>query len=168
MRVFIIFLLLSVAGCVKIPEGLEPVNNFDVNRYLGEWYEIARFDHSFERGLQQVTANYSFREDSGIKVLNRGYNEEKNTWEEAEGKAYFVDENDVGYLKVSFFGPFYGAYLIFDLDEDYQYSLVTGSDRSYFWLLSRAPVIDETLKAKLFQKMDALGFDTEALILVEH
>lgn len=91
------------------------------------WYEIARLDHSFERGLEQVTAEYSLREGGGVQVKNRGFSNKKNKWSEAEGKAFFVGKASEGYLKVSFFGPFYGSYVVFELDKDnYQYAFVSG------------------------------------------
>ena len=118
----ILLLMLVLAGCVGIPEDVRPVDNFEVERYLGRWYEIARLDHSFEHGLSRVTADYSMRRDGGVRVINRGYSELNDNWEEAEGKAYFVKTSDIGYLKVSFFGPFYGAYIVFELDhQSYQY-----------------------------------------------
>jgi len=158
-----------VSGCVGIPENVKPVENFELDRYLGRWYEIARLDHSFERGLSRVTAVYSMRDDGGVKVINRGYSETKNHWEEAEGKAYFVRESDIGYLKVSFFGPFYGAYVIFELDhQNYQYSLVSGPDKSYLWILARSPNISEDIRERLIAKATALGFDTDNLIYPEH
>lgn len=167
MRYLIIGLVLLLTGCVSIPEGIEPVKNFQAERYLGKWYEIARLDHSFERGMQQVTAEYSLREDGGINVLNRGFIEDKKEWKEAQGKAYFVEDPQTGYLKVSFFGPFYGAYIVFDLGENYQYSLVTGPDKSYLWLLSRTPTLPAEQQARLIKKMTELGFATEQLIFVD-
>ncbi|MDF1643212.1 MAG: lipocalin family protein [Pseudomonadales bacterium] len=167
MRYLLIFLSILISGCIGIPEGIEPVRSFEINRYLGTWYEIARLDHSFERGLQNVTAEYSPRNDGGLKVINRGFDSSSKTWSEAEGKAYFVEDKTTGYLKVSFFGPFYGSYIIFDLGQNYEYSLVTSTDKSYLWLLSRTPVIDETLKQRLLKRMTKLGFDTQALIFVE-
>jgi apolipoprotein D and lipocalin family protein len=144
------------------------VANFDSVKYLGKWYEIARMDHSFERGLSRVSAEYSMRDDGGIKVVNRGYNAEKAQWKESVGKAYFVEKPDVGYLKVSFFGPFYGSYIVFDLERDnYSYSLVSGPDKSYFWLLSRTPTMDDATKKRLVDKAQALGFDTSKLIYVD-
>ena len=126
-----------------MPENVEPVDEFEVDRYLGRWYEIARLDHSFEKGLSQVTATYSPRKDGGIKVINRGYSAEKQQWKEAEGKAYFVGSNDEAYLKVSFFGPFYGSYVVFELDKkDYQYAFSSGPDNDYLWLLARTPNVD--------------------------
>lgn len=152
-------------GCVGVPKGVQPVQGFAVDRYLGHWYEIARLDHSFERGLSHVTADYSMKKDGGVRVLNRGYSEKKKEWKSAEGKAYFVKSQDQGYLKVSFFGPFYGSYVIFELDQkDYQYSVISGPNKSYLWILARTPEITPELKQKLISKAAALGFDTTKLV----
>jgi apolipoprotein D and lipocalin family protein len=160
-------LLLLLFGCAGIPEGVKPVDNFKLERYLGKWYEIARLDHSFERGLTRVTADYSMRGDGGVRVLNRGYSEKEKVWKQAEGKAYFVQGPDSGHLKVSFFGPFYGSYIVVDLDhEHYRYSLVCGPNKSYLWILSRDPEIGRDLKNTLVGKASALGFDTSGLIFV--
>lgn len=156
-----------LSACTGLPQGVEPVDDFELQRYLGKWYEIARLDHSFERGLSRVTAEYSLREDGGVRVINRGYSAAKGEWEQAEGKAYFVGEPDIGHLKVSFFGPFYGSYIVFELGADYRYSMISGPDRSYLWLLSRTPTVDDTLKQRFIDKARALGFDTNALIFVE-
>jgi apolipoprotein D and lipocalin family protein len=165
----LILLSLLLSGCTGVPEGVEPVKNFELDRYLGKWYEIARLDHSFERGLSRVTAEYTMRDDGGVKVINRGYSVKNGAWDEAEGKAYFVGATDIGHLKVSFFGPFYGAYVIYELDqENYQYALVSGPDRSYLWLLARSPSLDQQIQDKLIAKAAALGFDTSKLIYVEH
>jgi apolipoprotein D and lipocalin family protein len=168
MKKLLFLSVLVLAGCVGRPENIVPVNNFDTTRYLGKWYEIARLDHSFERGLSHVTADYSLRQDGGLKVLNRGYKDADAKWKEAEGKAYFVDKKDVGYLKVSFFGPFYGSYIVFDLDQqDYSYSMISGPDKSYLWLLSRTPTMDPALQQRLVEKAQGLGFDTSKLIYVK-
>ncbi|MBM9536632.1 lipocalin family protein [Desulfobulbus alkaliphilus] len=160
---------LLVSGCVGMPDGVKPVENFNLESYLGTWYEIARLDHSFERGLSRVTAEYSMREDGGVRVINRGYSAEQQIWKEAEGKAYFVGSPDQGFLKVSFFGPFYGSYVIFALDHaEYQYALVSGPNRSYLWLLARTPTITDDLKETLVGRARELGFDTSQLIFVEH
>jgi apolipoprotein D and lipocalin family protein len=157
-----------LGACVELPEKVEPVQGFDAQRYLGTWYEVARLDHSFERGLSNVTANYSLRDDGGIKVINRGCDSEKGEWDQAEGKAYFVREQDKGFLKVSFFGPFYGTYAVFDLDQqDYQYSFVSGPDTDYLWLLSRTPEVSDNVRADFLQQAEKLGFATEELIWVE-
>lgn len=156
-----------LAACVGKPDNVTPVAHFDSARYLGTWYEIARLDHGFEQGLSRVTAVYSLREDGGIKVVNRGYKDADAVWKEALGRAYFVQRPDLGYLKVSFFGPFYGAYIVFDLDQDYRSSMVSGPDTSYLWLLSRTPTMDAATKKRLVAKAQALGFDTSRLIFVD-
>jgi len=169
MKKLSIALLLFLTGCVGIPENVKPVDNFELEKYFGKWYEIARLDHSFERGLTQVTADYSLLDDGGVRVLNRGFSVNKNSWKKAEGKAYFVKGPDQGYLKVSFFGPFYGSYIVFALDhENYQYSLVSGPNKSYLWILARSPTINETVKKKLIEKAAASGFDTNKLIFLTH
>jgi len=167
MKKSAVLFALFLTGCVGIPPDISPVGQFQLERYLGTWYEIARFDHAFERGLSRVSAHYSLRDDGGVRVLNRGYSEKENLWKEAEGKAYFVRQPDEGFLKVSFFGPFYGSYVIFDLDhEHYQYALVCGPDKSYWWLLSRSPTLPQELKDRLIARTAALGFDTTPLIWV--
>jgi len=116
-----------LSACTGLPEGVKPVDDFDVNKYLGKWYEIARLDHSFERELDKVTAEYSLRDEGGVKVINRGFDTENNKWKDVEAKAFFVNSETEGHLKVSFFGPFYGSYVVFELDkEGYQYAFVAG------------------------------------------
>jgi apolipoprotein D and lipocalin family protein len=167
-KIFFAFLLL-LGGCVGIPENITPVDNFDVGQYLGKWYEIARLDHSFERGLTSVSAEYSLRPDGGLRVVNRGYSKKDGKWKTAEGKGYFVKNKDQGFLKVSFFGPFYGSYVVFDLDKiNYSYAPVCGSDKSYLWILSRTEQMDDNLKKRLVDKAASLGFASEKLIFVEH
>ncbi|MBN2071627.1 MAG: lipocalin family protein [Candidatus Krumholzibacteriota bacterium] len=161
-------LLLLLPGCLGIPENVSPVEGFELNRYLGKWYEIARLDHSFERGLDNVTAEYSMHDDGGVKIVNRGFSVSRKSWKEAEGKAYFVKQESTGYLKVSFFGPFYGSYVIFDLDrENYQYAFISGSDKSYLWFLSRTPEVEKDLIDIFVRKADSLGFETDKLIYVK-
>ena len=161
--------LLFLSGCLGMPKSVMPVKEFELDKYLGKWYEIARLDHSFERGLEQVTAEYSLREGGGIRVKNRGFSKKKNKWSEAEGKAFFVGKSSEGYLKVSFFGPFYGSYVVFELDKDnYQYAFVSGPNTSYLWLLSRTPTVEEDLLTQFIMKAKKLGYDTEKLIYVDH
>ena len=163
--IFLIPLLLI--GCVNIPDDISPVTGFNIERYLGTWYEIARLDHSFERGLERVTAHYSLRDDNGIKVVNKGFNPKKNKWKEARGKAYFVGDPKVGRLKVSFWGPFYGGYNIIELDKvNYSYSLVCGPTKSFLWILSRNPKMEGHIISELIRKARSLGFETDGLILV--
>ena len=167
-KILVTFVLLLV-GCVNVPENITPVDNFNIERYLGKWYEIARLDHSFERGLTSVSAEYTLRSDGGLRVMNRGYSQKDNKWKELEGKGYFVNGKDQGFLKVSFFGPFYGSYVVFDLDhKNYSYALVCGPDKSYLWLLARSPKIGDELKKRLVDKAAALGFDTKKLIYVRY
>ncbi|UOA08885.1 lipocalin family protein [Methylobacter sp. S3L5C] len=166
-KLFFLLTLISalLSGCTGIPEGITVVDGFEVNRYMGHWYEIARLDHRFERGLNNISATYSPRADGGVKVINKGWNEADGKWEQVEGKAYFVEQADKGHLKVSFFGPFYGGYNIIDLDKkDYAYSMITGPDRSYFWILSRTKHLPKATLDRLIEKAKSLGFATDQLI----
>ncbi|MGD8588580.1 MAG: lipocalin family protein [Chromatiales bacterium] len=167
-RVAFMIVVLGLVACTGLPQGVKPVDGFDLDRYLGKWYEIARLDHGFERGLIRVSAEYSLRDDGGVEVLNRGYSPADKQWKKATGKAYFVGGSDEGYLKVSFFGPFYGSYVVFGLDQvDYQYAFVAGYDKSYLWLLSRTPKVNEELLKRFVDRAKALGFATDNLIYVD-
>lgn len=164
-----LFVLVFLCGCTGIPDGVTPVEGLDINRYLGKWYEIARLDHSFERGLNNVTAEYHLRDDGGLDVLNKGYDPDKQKWKEADGRAYFISDRTTGRIKVSFFWPFYGAYNIIELDKkNYRYALVCGPDRSYLWILAREPGLDQAIIDKLVNKAEESGFETDKLIYVEH
>ncbi|MGB1402664.1 MAG: lipocalin family protein [Porticoccaceae bacterium] len=165
----IVFICCHLCACLGVPEAVVPVKNFDVDRYLGVWYEVARLDHSFERGLDAVSAEYSLRDDGGLRVVNSGRSVVTGEREQAVGRAYFVETEDTGYLKVSFFGPFFGSYIIFDLDhKNYQYAFVAGNTTDYLWLLSRTPEVSEQVMQDFLDQSAALGFDTEALIFVRH
>jgi len=157
-----------LSGCLTVPDGIEPVDNFELNRYLGKWYEIARLDHSFERRLEAVSAEYSLRDDGGIRVINSGRNTDTQANQEAEGRAYFVEQPNLGYLKVSFFGPFFGSYVIFELDENYQYAFIAGNTTNYLWLLARTPEVSQELVDQFISRANQLGFDTTQLIFVDH
>ena len=160
--------LLSMCGCVQIPDGVTPVKGFAAQRYLGTWYELARLDHVFERGLTQVSATYSLNPDGSLRVVNRGFDPVQHRWKQAEGRAFFVSGTDVGQLKVSFFGPFYGGYNVVALDErEYSYALVCGNSRSYLWILAREPELPAAVMNALTEKAKTLGFDTAALIHVQ-
>jgi apolipoprotein D and lipocalin family protein len=158
---------LLLTGCLGVPGRAVVVQDFSLERYLGTWYEIARLDHPFERGLSHVQAEYSMREDGGVRVINKGYKDQESAWDSAEGKAYFVEASNVGKLKVSFFGPFYGAYNIIELDPNYQYALVVGPDTDYLWILSRTPELGQDVLQRLLAKASALGFATDQLIYPE-
>jgi apolipoprotein D and lipocalin family protein len=160
--------LLLLGACTGIPAGVEPVSDFELERYLGRWYEIARLDHRFERGLTAVTAEYSRRDDGGVRVVNRGYDADAGEWQSATGKAYFVDAPDTGRLKVSFFGPFYGAYNVIALDEDYRWAMVAGPSLDYLWILARTPALDDAVVSRLVDQAARLGFATGELIFVDH
>ena len=170
MRILpLLFSLLTLTGCYGYPKTVTPVQGFDLDRYSGRWYEIARLDHSFERGMDKVTADYRILENGSVEVINRGYLSESDTWKQAVGKAKFASESDEGYLKVSFFGPFYGSYVVFGLDmENYQYAFVCGPSDSYLWLLARSPEIDEKIREHFITSAAAAGFNTENLIFVRH
>jgi apolipoprotein D and lipocalin family protein len=163
--------LMFLCGCGSLgyPSTVTPVQGFELERYLGTWYEIARLDHRFERGMERVTAEYSMREGGGVLVKNRGYLTRKKEWKEAVGKAFFIRGPDEGYLKVSFFWPFYGSYVVFELDrEGYQYAFVCGPSESYLWLLSRTPTVSDDLLSRFKDQAQSLGFKTDDLIYVNH
>jgi len=164
---FLATIVVLLKGCAGLPEKVAPITDFKLNKYLGTWYEIARLDHRFERGLEQVTANYSLNEDGTVKVTNRGFKAIDGEWKEAFGKAKFSGDSDIGYLKVSFFGPFYGPYVIFEIDSvDYQYAFVTSS-KNALWLLSRTPTISPELKAKFITTVRDFGYNVDKLIFVK-
>jgi len=173
MRLLPIFAAVTAAFLVTAcstptpPKGVTVVQNFDTQRYLGKWYEIARFDHRFERGLERVTATYSLRDDGGLTVINRGYNPDRGKWQESVGKAYFTGDPRTASLKVSFFGPFYGGYNIISLDKEYRHALVCGPDRDYLWILSRTPTISAEVKEKMLADATRQGFEVNKLIWVD-
>ncbi len=147
-----------------LPKGVIPITDFDAGRYLGQWYEIARFDYRFEKGLKNVTAHYLKSSDGTIKVINRGQDGYSGEWEESTGKAKFVSDEHTGRLKVSFFGPFYAAYTIMAIDDNYQYALIAGNDLEYLWLLSREPSMPEDIKADYLKRAAAVGYDINRLL----
>lgn len=158
----------ALPGCaVSVPQGVQPVTNFDASKYMGTWYELARIDHRFEKGLTQVTATYSLNADGSVTVLNRGYDPAKQQWREAQGKACFLRQADEAALKVSFFGPFYGGYNVVSLDDQYQTALVIGSSVDYVWILSRSKTIAEAQRQALLEKAQSLGVDLAQVVRVE-
>ena len=164
-----VILCTLLSSCASIPEGVQVVHNFEADRYLGKWYEIARLDHSFERGLSNVSATYSNREDGGIDVVNRGYNLKNQEWQEAKGRAYFVGKKDIASLKVTFFWPFYGGYNVMELEkENYSYAMVCGPNRSYLWILARQKTMEPDLLERLIEMARKLDFDVDELIMVKH
>jgi apolipoprotein D and lipocalin family protein len=165
-----LILATTLTGCSTAPPtGRTSVTPFEVNRYLGKWYEIARLDHSFERGLTDVSATYSLKSDGSLEVINRGFNTKKNEWKSATGRALFTGNQNQGSLKVSFFGPFYGGYHVLALDQTgYQWALVSGPDREYLWILARTKVLAPAIRDQLVADAKKMGFATDKLIWVEH
>ena len=151
-----------------IPKKAVAVTNFDKAKYLGKWFEIARLDYKWEKNLNNVTAEYSLKDDGTIKVDNRGYNVKKDKWEESIGKAKLVKKDNVGMLKVSFFGPFYSGYNVIAVDPDYKYALVAGESLKYMWILSRETTIPESVKADYLIKAQEIGYNVTDLVWVEH
>jgi apolipoprotein D and lipocalin family protein len=161
-----VFLFACLAGCTAIPENIKPVNNFELAKYMGQWYEIARLDHRFERGLEQVSATYSIDDNGMVKVANRGWNVADKEWSDAVGKARFAAATDIGHLEVSFFAFFFGDYIIFELDQaDYQYAWVTGGENT-LWFLSRTPTVSDNLKQNFINTITDYGYNADELIFV--
>ena len=165
-----LLVLALLAGCASIqpPTGVRAVSPFSLERYQGRWYEIARLNHSFERGMSDVSAFYTPQADGSVRVVNRGFDTEHQRWREAVGKALFTGAPTTGSLKVSFFGPFYGGYHVAALDPDYRWALVLGPDTSYAWILARDKQLEPAQRAAIVARAQALGVDTGALIWVEH
>lgn len=155
-------------ACSKkmIPEKATALNNFQLEKYLGTWYEIARLDFKYEKNLKNVTASYTLKNPTTVDVLNRGYDTVKHKWKDAKGVAKFRDAKDVAALKVSFFGPFYSGYNVVAIDEEYKYALVVGESLEYMWILSREKTIPESIKNDYLQKAKAIGYNTDDLVWV--
>ena len=160
--------VLSLSACSTAPPaGVTVVSPFDLNRYAGKWYEIARLDHSFERGLSDVSASYQQQADGSVQVINRGYNSQRGDWKQVTGRALFTGEAQRASLKVSFFGPFYGGYHVVALDPQYRWSMVIGPDRDYLWILARDKQLTPEVRAQLLNQARELGIKVERLIWVE-
>ena len=163
-RIILVSSLALAAGCVSVPKvDNAPVSTFDLNRYLGEWYEIARFDHSFERGVEQAKAKYSLKDDGTIEVVNSGIKNGKPKTAIGKGKK----TDTPGLLRVSFFGPFYADYRVMLIDKDYSHALVGSGSADYLWILSRTSALSETAKSELLSEAKRRGYDTGKLIWVE-
>ena len=141
------------------------VQSLDLNRFMGRWYEIARYDHRFEKEMTHVSTTYSLREDGKIEVLNEGWKD--GELKQIKGKAKQPDPNDPGKLKVSFFLWFYADYYVLEIDPDYQYVLIGSSSDKYLWIMSRDKTIPDTLRDELLQKLQARGYDTNRLVFVD-
>lgn len=172
-KLYIGTLMLICTGCAGVPEGIKPVSDFKMQAYLGVWHEIARYDHAFERGLDDVTAEYLSNPDKAeqLMVINKGFDRLEDKWSIARGRAKFKSRPDEGHLLVSFFGPFYSSYVILELvwNKDksrYQQAFVTGPNRKYFWWLHRSknPSADDFLKAQAIAVQN--GFDWEEILVI--
>jgi apolipoprotein D and lipocalin family protein len=159
----LICMVLLFTACSSKNPPLQTVQKVDINRYLGTWYEIARYEHFFEKDCKNVSANYSMLDEQTIKVVNRCTNMLTNEKKEAIGRAYATDDTN-SKLKVSFFRPFYGDYWVMILDENYDYVVVGAPSREYLWILARKPILDEKIKNEILQKLPNLGFDASKLI----
>ncbi len=162
-RVFVFLLLLtSITGCSTPYLPLDTVKKVDLEQYLGTWYEIARYEHYFEKGCRDVSATYTRNEDGSIRVINQCTKEDGETTE-AVGVAYATD-NSYSKLKVSFFRPFYGNYWIIMLDPDYDYAVVGDPSRQYLWILSRTPQLDNDIKEMILKRLPQMGYAVEPLM----
>lgn len=166
--ILIVSITTLFSSCASIPKNASPVENFDVDKYLGSWYEIARFDFRFEKDMNNVMAQYSLNEKNNVTVLNSGYNYKKEEWVSANGVAKFRGDKNKAALKVSFFGPFYSGYNVIALDDDYKYALVAGKSLKYLWILSREKSIPKEIKTAYLKIAQDIGYDTSKLIWVEH
>jgi apolipoprotein D and lipocalin family protein len=159
---------LALKNQQTIPPGAEPVRDFDLQKYLGKWYEIARFRYFFERNLSDTTATYSLRGDGLLRVINAGYNYKSGQWDSVEGKAKFQGDSSVAALCVSFFGPFYSAYNVIGLTDDYRHALIAGKSTDYLWLLSRDKEMPTDIRDRFLTQARSLGYDTSRLIWPSH
>lgn len=160
--------LIFLVSCATLPKGASVVEGFQLEKYLGHWYEIARLDFAFERDLDNTTAEYRLRADGSVSVKNRGRNIKTDRWEEANGVARFRGSVTVGALEVSFFGPFFAVYNVIQVDEDYRYALVAGSSTNYLWILSRETTIPDEIKTRYLALARKLGYRVENLVWVKH
>ena len=156
--------MLSAAQDVQYDNS--PVSQFDLSKYLGTWYEIARFDHSFERGMDNVIAEYLLREDGKIDVVNSGWKDGK--FKVADGKAKQPDPlSDPAHLEVSFFLFFYSDYNVMMIDDDYQIALVGSKSPKYLWILSRTPYVTDSVMDLVLEEASSRGYDINNLIWVD-
>jgi len=161
-------LIIGLSSCASIPKGAKAVHPFNKDRYLGKWYEICRMDFKFEKNLNNVTANYTLKDNGTIRVDNRGYNYITKEWKQSIGKAKFVESADRGRLKVSFFGPFYSGYNVIAIDPDYKYAMVAGNNLGYLWLLSREKTIPHAVVTDYLKQAQSLGYDVSKLVWTKH
>lgn len=163
-----VFIMFTFLSCSTIPKGITAVTPFDKEKYLGKWYEIARIDFKYEKDLNNTTAEYTLNANGSIKVDNKGYNIKTGEWKQAIGKAKFAGDENIGMLKVSFFGPFYSGYNVIALDSGYKYALIAGANFKYLWILSRETTIPNEIKNKYLNIAKDFGYDISKLIWIKH
>ena len=151
---------------VRVPPGITPVEGFDAQRYLGDWFELARIEQHYEQGLVNTQARYQLADDGSLAVTNRGYDPARKRWRQAQGRARFLGETTRAALKVSFWGPFYSGYNVVALDPDYRWALVMGSGPHALWILSRSPELPAAVRRKLLAQAKALGVDIQQILWV--
>jgi apolipoprotein D and lipocalin family protein len=167
MKYLWVLSIVWLSGCATVPDGLEPVTGFEVERFMGKWYEIERLESNNELGLTNVSADYRLLSDGKIEIIHRGYKPRQKSWSMVTGLAWFAGNKDVGSLKLSFGSPFNGAYNILVLDTQYRYAMVADNDRDDLWILSREPQLDKAIMDSLVAKAKAWGFPTNNLVYVE-
>lgn len=157
---------LLLSSCSSIPKNAKAVTPFFLDQYLGNWYEIARFDHRFEKNLDNAAAQYSINKKGIVKVINSGYNFKKKEWKSVEGVAKFRGDKNTAALNVSFFGPLYSGYNVIAIDDNYRYALVAGKNLDYLWILSRERTIPGAIRDRYLALAEQVGYDTTRLIWV--
>lgn len=162
-----LFSLLALAGCADEPLTVDntTVKQLDLKRFMGRWYEIARYDHKFERGMTNVTATYTLLDNGKIEVLNEGMKDGKH--KTANGKGKLPDASEPGKLKVAFFLWFYADYYVLDIVPDYSYALIGSSSDKYLWIMSRTPSLPKPVLDSLIDNLRRRGYDTSKLIWVK-
>ena len=159
----LICIMFLFTACSSKNPPLQTVEKVDLERYLGTWYEIARYEHFFEKDCKNVSANYSIMDEETIKVINKCTKIQTNEKKEAIGRAYAIDETN-SKLKVSFFRPFYGDYWVLILDENYDYAVVGTPNREYLWILARDKKLPLKIQNDILEKLPSLGFDISKLL----
>ncbi|NOU00193.1 MAG: lipocalin [Gallionella sp.] len=166
-RIWIASVVLLWGCATTVLEGLEPVTGFNVERFMGKWYEIERIENMYETGLGNVSAEYFLSPDGNIRVIHRGFHPRRNSWSIATGQISFVGSRDVGSFKITFGSPVPLPYNVLEIDPQYRYAMVSGIDRDSLWILSREPQLDRSILDSLVAKAKTLGFSTKNLMYVE-
>ncbi len=164
LSIFLAYAIFSCSNGVKTNNNA--VKDFKIEKYLGKWYEIARYDHSFERGCENVSANYSLKENNKIKIVNKCIKNDKEKIAKATG--YFLKSKDIAHLKVTFFWPFYGNYKVIYIDKNYENAIIDGGTYDYFWILSRNKNPDQRILEFLIKKAQIFGYKKEQMIFAKY